>query len=128
MIGWIALAGGAGAVARHALDLGLTALLARGGRGASRRGRALAVVNVTGSLAIGVLAGLGAAGAVGSELRTVLATGFLGGYTTFSAASLDVVERDGDSGRAAAVRRAIVVPVAAVAACAVGLVLGSLAA
>jgi fluoride exporter len=42
-------------------------------------------VNVLGSAAIGVLGGLG----IGGELRLLLVTGLLGGFTTFSAFSLE---------------------------------------
>lgn len=48
------------------------------------------VVNVVGSLVIGVLAELFALRfSVTPELRLLLITGFLGGFTTFSAFSLD---------------------------------------
>ena len=48
-------------------------------------------VNVSGSLAMGVLAEVIANRYGGSpELRTLLMTGILGGFTTFSAFSLDV--------------------------------------
>lgn len=47
-------------------------------------------INVTGSLAMGVIATMIALRYGNSpELRTFLATGILGGYTTFSAFSLD---------------------------------------
>lgn len=124
MILLVALGGAVGAMARHAVDLLLGARWSAL-RGGDRRGVALAVINVTGSLLIGVVAGLALRGLVSPELRTVLATGVLGGYTTFSAASLDVVERAEREGRSAAVRRAVAVPVAAVLACAVGLWLSS---
>jgi CrcB protein len=50
------------------------------------------VINVTGSLVMGLVAGWFAikGGATG-HLRLFLATGVLGGYTTFSAYSLDAV-------------------------------------
>ncbi len=48
--------------------------------------------NVTGSLAMGLLAGLFAFKTDASEgLRLFLTTGILGGYTTFSAFSLDTM-------------------------------------
>lgn len=50
------------------------------------------VANVVGSFAMGVVIGLLALKFTGSpELRTFIATGILGGFTTFSAFSADVV-------------------------------------
>jgi CrcB protein len=50
------------------------------------------IENVTGSLAMGLVAGYFAFKAGASQhLRLFIATGFLGGYTTFSAFSLDTV-------------------------------------
>jgi CrcB protein len=47
-------------------------------------------VNITGSLAMGLVIGLAASKfQLTNELRLFLATGILGGYTTFSAFSLD---------------------------------------
>lgn len=48
-------------------------------------------VNVTGSLAIGFLAGLLGTAEAGQNIRLFLITGILGGYTTFSAFSLDAL-------------------------------------
>lgn len=81
----VALAGGLGAVARFGLD-GLIRL-----RWPVRFPAGTVVVNVTGSLVLGVLTGLSVAGAAPEELRLVLGTGFLGGYTTFSTASFETV-------------------------------------
>ncbi|MEC9342809.1 MAG: fluoride efflux transporter CrcB [Pseudomonadota bacterium] len=49
-------------------------------------------VNIAGSLAMGLFVGWLArrAGGSSNELRLLVATGFLGGFTTFSAFSLDV--------------------------------------
>ncbi|MHA1539020.1 MAG: fluoride efflux transporter CrcB [Alphaproteobacteria bacterium] len=50
------------------------------------------VVNVLGSFLIGVIAGLDAfAFHIPREVKLLLITGFLGGFTTFSTFSLDVV-------------------------------------
>lgn len=82
---WLALAGGVGAVARFMLD------------GAVRRRWptdfpfATLVINVTGSFALGVLAGAVTAQRMGPEALLIAGTGFLGGYTTFSTASLETV-------------------------------------
>lgn len=48
-------------------------------------------VNVAGSFAIGLLAGLFGALETGHNARLFLITGFLGGFTTFSAFSLDAL-------------------------------------
>jgi fluoride exporter len=76
----VASGGAAGSVLRY-----LVGLLATEVAGAGYPWGTLAV-NVIGSAAIGVLAGLGVQG----ELRLLLVTGFLGGFTTFSAFSLEV--------------------------------------
>lgn len=73
---WIGLAllGGAGAVARFALD----SLVGR--RTATAFPLGTFVVNVSGSFALGVLS----AAALGSTTLFLLGTGLLGSYTTFS--------------------------------------------
>lgn len=85
VVAGVGLAGGLGAVARVVLDGALTA----------RRPHPLPwptlLVNVTGSLLLGLLTGLVLFHAAPAELRTVLGTGFCGGYTTFSTASVATV-------------------------------------
>lgn len=80
------LGAGAGGVLRHFVNIlcqrGLGAQLPWG----------IFLINVSGSFAMGLVAGYFAfkAGASGSQpLRLFLTTGVLGGYTTFSAFSLD---------------------------------------
>ena len=80
-----AVTGGLGAVARFVLD---TTLARRFAESWVR----LMVVNVSGSLLLGLLVGLAAQQVVGTETRMVLGAGFLGGYTTFSAASVATVQ------------------------------------
>ena len=77
----IAVAGGLGAASRFALDSWIKALT--GGKFPW----GIAIVNLTGSFALGILAGL----ALAEPAAAILATGFLGGYTTFSTASVDSV-------------------------------------
>jgi CrcB protein len=50
------------------------------------------IINVSGSLLIGVVLGLVSEGYLSSELRLFVAVGILGGYTTFSTFSYETVE------------------------------------
>ena len=81
----LALAGGAGAGSRFVLDGAIRA----------RTRMALPVgtiaINVTGSLLLGLLAGLVLAQRLPPEVQAIAGTGFLGGYTTFSTASVETV-------------------------------------
>ena len=79
----VALAGGAGAGLRYVIDRMI------GPRGPGGFPLGILVVNVTGSFALGMLTGLGTV--VAPELAVILGTGLLGGYTTFSAVSVDTV-------------------------------------
>ncbi|MEZ2388855.1 fluoride efflux transporter CrcB [bacterium RCC_150] len=81
----LALAGGAGAATRFLVD----GLVRSKARTALPLGTIL--INVSGSLLIGLLAGLVMAKHAPDSLQLVLGTGFLGGYTTFSTASLETV-------------------------------------
>ena len=49
------------------------------------------VVNVSGSLVLGVVVGVVLAHGVDADVRTVVGTGFLGAYTTFSAYAYETV-------------------------------------
>jgi fluoride exporter len=80
----VALGGAVGAACRHLVNIGALRLLGAGFPWATL------LVNVAGSLAMGVFVELltrrfGAS----EELRLFVATGILGGFTTFSAFSLD---------------------------------------
>lgn len=77
----VAVAGGLGAGLRYMVDMGLTALLR------PKFPWGIMVVNLTGSFALGLLAGVATDTVVGSAVTI----GFLGGYTTFSTVSLDTV-------------------------------------
>jgi len=80
------IGGGLGAVSRHLT--GLAVMRVSGGRFPW----GTMVVNIAGCLAMGLLiAWLARRSAGDTNLRLLLATGFLGGFTTFSAFSLDVV-------------------------------------
>jgi CrcB protein len=80
-----ALAGGVGAAARFVLDSLLRAWLP------TPYPTGTAVINVTGSLLLGLVTGLAVGGLLPPDLQVVLGTGLLGGYTTFSTASVETV-------------------------------------
>jgi CrcB protein len=85
----VALGGALGSVARYATGVWLLRALGASFPHLSGVAGTLAV-NVVGSAIIGIVAGVSAAGAPPShELRLFLVTGILGGFTTFSAFSLD---------------------------------------
>jgi fluoride exporter len=80
------LGGGLGAALRHGMNLAIARLFGTGFPYATL------IVNVSGSLVMGLIAGYFAFKVDGSQnWRLFLTTGVLGGYTTFSAFSLDVV-------------------------------------
>ena len=80
------LGGGIGAALRHGVNL-LSARLLGGGFN-----YATLFENVSGSFVMGVLVGYFAfKGGVSQHWRLFLTTGILGGYTTFSAFSLDTI-------------------------------------
>jgi CrcB protein len=62
------------------------------------------VVNVTGSLLLGVITGLALYHGLGDVPRAAIATGFCGAYTTFSTFSYETVQliETGEHGRAVA--------------------------
>lgn len=80
-----AVAGGVGAALRYYLD----------GRMSARTRHSFpygtAVINISGCLCIGVVTGLAAASVLPAPLVAVLGVGLLGGYTTFSTASVETV-------------------------------------
>ncbi|GAB2458561.1 fluoride efflux transporter FluC [Jatrophihabitans fulvus] len=79
------LLGGVGAVARLMLDGEVKARLG------DRFPWGTLLVNALGSLALGVLTGLVVHRGASGDLRVVLGTGFCGGFTTFSTATVETV-------------------------------------
>lgn len=116
----VALAGGVGAACRFVLD-GLVR-----SRTAGDYPIGTMVINVTGSLLLGLLTGLGLAHLAADELVLVLGTGLLGGYTTFSTASVETVRLLQAGRYAASLLAGLGMLVAAVAAAGAGLWLGQL--
>jgi len=115
----VALGGGLGAVVRFVVD------------GAVQRRNRLSfplgtlLINVSGSLLLGVLTGLVLFHGSPTELQAVVGTGFCGGYTTFSTASVEAGRLLLTERRWAAVAHAAGMLVASLAAAAVGLWLAS---
>ncbi|HEY5223362.1 MAG TPA: fluoride efflux transporter CrcB [Microbacteriaceae bacterium] len=83
VIALLAVAGGVGAIARFMLDGILRSRL----RTVLPLGTM--IINVSGSLLLGLLTGLVLFAGTPDGWRLVLGTGFLGGYTTFSTASVE---------------------------------------
>jgi fluoride exporter len=81
------------------------------------------VVNVGGSLALGLLAGAVLAQGFSKDAQTVLGTGFLGAYTTFSTFVYEIVRRAESGHRTVALTYALGSLLAGVAAAAAGLAL-----
>lgn len=84
-LGWVALGGACGSVARALVGLALS----------TRFPWATLVVNVTGSLLIGwLMARLGSSEvSSAASLRSLLITGFCGGFTTFSTFSWQTLDQ-----------------------------------
>jgi CrcB protein len=81
----LGLAGGLGSVARFVLDGVLRS------RGLGPLPVPTLIINVSGSFLLGILAGAALGSALPPAWVLVCGTGFLGGYTTFSTASIETV-------------------------------------
>ena len=93
---WVGLAGSVGAVARFLVDGAIRS------RSTTRVPWGTVIINVSGSLVAGVLAGIVVFHGAPATLQLVAVVGFLGGYTTFSTASYETVRLiQGGDGRAA---------------------------
>lgn len=96
MIVGLFVLGGVGAAARFWVDGAIRA------RRSDPMPVATMTINVVGSLLIGVLLGLQVGGVLAPDAFAMLATGFCGGFTTFSTAMVEAVRllQDGDVRRA----------------------------
>jgi fluoride exporter len=115
----MALAGGLGAVTRFVLD---GAVVRRTG---GRFPYGTVIINLTGSLLLGLVTGLAAGHLVPDALRLVVGTGFLGGYTTFSTASLETLRLVQERRPTAALLNGLGTLLGTVALAAVGFAVGS---
>ena len=83
---WVGLAGGLGTLARYFVGLGSERWLP------GRFPWGTLIVNLLGSFIIGfVIAAFAARGALEARTRVAITTGFLGGFTTYSAFAYDSV-------------------------------------
>ncbi|MEB4616505.1 fluoride efflux transporter FluC [Leucobacter sp. M11] len=124
LLALIALGGGVGAVLRFLVDSALTARAAAPGSRPFPRG--IAVVNVTGSLLLGLVTGALAGMPGATDWLSVLGVGVLGGYTTLSTASVDSARLIAAGSPRAALGNALGVTLLCVLAAWGGLALGSL--
>lgn len=81
----VSLAGGLGAALRFVLD----GVVRTRFDGPVPKGTIL--INISGSFALGIITGLVASSFLPESWLPILGTGFLGGYTTFSTASVETV-------------------------------------
>ena len=117
----VAAAGGAGAATRAAVDLAVRARVPM-----ERAPLATLSVNVSGSLLLGVLAGTVAFHHSSSTISVVGGTGFCGGYTTFSTASVEAVRLFAGGARAPGAWLVVASVVGTLSAAMLGWWLGSL--
>lgn len=114
----VALAGGLGAVARLVLDGAVTS------RTGGRYPAGTFLVNVAGSLLLGLVVGLAAGALLPWRWELVAGTGFLGGFTTFSTAAVETIRLAGARRWVAAVAHALGMIAVSVLAAGAGLVVG----
>ncbi|PZE63707.1 fluoride efflux transporter CrcB [Curtobacterium sp. MCBD17_021] len=82
------------------------------------------VINVSGSLVLGLVTGLGESGTFAAPVVAVVGTGMMGGYTTFSTASVETVQLLRTGKTRLAVLNGLGMLVVSVGAAALGLWLG----
>jgi fluoride exporter len=85
-VGIVCLAGAVGALARYLLGRFVAE------RSGSQLPLGTLIINITGAFVIGLIAGLVGQKILNPAIQLTLATGFLGGYTTFSTMSWEGVQ------------------------------------
>lgn len=80
----VCAAGGVGAAARFTLDGAIRT------RNRATYPVATTIINLTGSLVLGLVTGLAVGRLLDPDWQLIIGTGLLGGYTTFSTASFEV--------------------------------------
>jgi CrcB protein len=123
----IALAGGVGAALRLVVDGMVRSAIAARTRTESTARRlplGTALINVTGSFVLGLLTGLASTGGVSHEVLLVVGGGLIGGYTTFSTASVETVRLLAEGRRGAGLLNVVGVLVLSVGAAVLGVAIG----
>ena len=115
----LALAGGIGAAARFIIDGMLRST-------ATSYPLGTLVINITGSFLLGLVTGLSLSAVLTDAALQIVGAGFLGGYTTFSTASVETVRLIQSRRYGIALFSSAGMLVLAVLASAAGLLLGSL--
>lgn len=116
----VALAGGLGAAARYLVDLVVSA------RQSGSVPRATVVVNASACLLLGLLTGVATGLGDPGFLLAVVGVGLLGGYSTFSTASLEAARLLLTDGPRAGLVHAAVMLATSTAAAVLGLAVGTL--
>lgn len=111
---WVALAGGLGAGTRFLVDSWVRP------RVPASLPWSTHLINISGSLLLGLIVGAGSS----DSWHTIAGVGFLGGYTTFSTASVESVHLAIDRHFGAALANALGMLIACVAAAALGYAIG----
>jgi CrcB protein len=114
----VCAAGGIGAALRFVLDGLIRA------RVTSTYPVATTIVNLTGSLLLGLLTGIAAAHLLPQPWQLIAGVGLLGGYTTFSTASFETIRLLQDRRPAAALVNGLGMLIGGTAAAALGLAAG----
>lgn len=117
----LAVAGGLGAVLRFVVD----GIVNTRTQGALPVGTLF--INVTGSFLVGIVVGLASATVLDDVWATIIGTGLLGGYTTFSTASFETVRLVQQQRSLIAAMNGLGSILLGLAAAAVGLAFGALA-
>ncbi|WCC80588.1 CrcB family protein [Cutibacterium equinum] len=118
---WMCLAGGLGAVARFLLDSRVNS------RFPAPVPVGTIIINVVGSLLLGFITAVALTHVgLSHSLKGPLGTGFCGGFTTFSTASVETARTALDRGMSLAVVHCLGMAIAGVLAAILGLFLGSL--
>jgi CrcB protein len=121
-LAWVAFvaAGAVGAPARYLLDLAVQDRTRGGYPGGT------VVINISGSLILGLITGLALHHGLSQPAKVVLGTGFCGAYTTFSTFSFETVRMIEEGALPEAMRNSFGTLAFGTAAAAAGLIIGTL--